>query len=127
MAVRIQWKTTADGLRLLSGSYFSFLKNKVELYESTTLSPALYFSYNSTARQITIMTTELSETHLSMIEHLRKLFTTSSQPEEIVARLLIQWFAAMQEAFATITNHWDNGTTGTVRHDKIRSISNNAK
>jgi hypothetical protein len=118
MALRLQWKTVEGGLHLLSGPYLSYLKSRIENFKDTTLFPRVYFCYDSTTRQTTVLTTDLNQSHLCMIHHLRAWYGTSMQPGEIAARLLFQWFAVAQGQFVEISDFWDNDATGTVRNSE---------
>jgi hypothetical protein len=89
-----------DALHLLSEPYLGHLQDVLK-YETHTLYPKLYFSYNSMTQQTTIMTTDLNRSHLWMIQRLKELSGMSIQPEEI-GRLLLQWFVVVQECFSEI-------------------------
>jgi len=92
-----------DSLDLLSEPYISYLKRDSL---SEIIHPKIYVSYNAKTQETTVMTTELNQLHLSMIQHLMALSGPSSLPEE-TARLLIQCFAVVQERFATVAVEWD--------------------
>ena len=80
---------------------------------SATLHLKLYFSYNATTQQTTIMTAGLNRSHLWMIQHLKELSGMSIQPEEI-GRLLIQYFVVVQECFKSTATWWDTLSNGMV-------------
>ena len=58
--------------------------------------------------------TGLDQFYLCMDQHLKELFKTSGRPDEMVPRLLLQWFAMAQECFAGIAEVWDISTGGTA-------------
>jgi hypothetical protein len=120
MALRLHWKKTKGSSQLLSEPYLS----SFETANNTTSPPyiniyqRLYLSYNAVTQQTTIIITGLNQFYLSMDQRLKALFEASSQPEEIVPRLLLRWFAMAQECFAGIAEVWDINTGGTVRSGK---------
>ncbi len=83
------------------------------IHDSLTLHPRVYFSHDARTRQTTIVTTDLNEMHLSMIEHLNMLSGTSIQPEE-TAQLLVKCFDGIQEHFTITAVKWDRRASGPV-------------
>jgi hypothetical protein len=77
---------------------------------TTTLLPKLYFSYNAKAQQTTIMTTDLNQLHLFLIQHLSG---RSIQPE-MIGQLLTQCFVIVQGCFGAAAEQMDINTTGSV-------------
>jgi len=60
------------------------------------------------------MTTDLNQMHLCMIQRLKELSTASTRPEEIVPRLLLQWFTTACECFEDTAAVWDVDTAMAV-------------
>jgi len=97
MSFRIYWMPSEDGLLLLSEPYLSHMKGAIgDTFRFCN--PKLYFSYNSKTQQTTIVTTDLNQLHLTMIQHLRQLSGTSIPLEEII-QLLLECFIVIQECF----------------------------
>ena len=122
MALRIQWKTYKGVLDLLSEPYLSYLKDEISSYGDITLYPRLYFSYNHGTRQTTIMTTDLNQLYLRMVQHLEMLPKMANQlesPEQMV-QLLTQCFAVVREEFGVIAEYWDTRAIGGVCCGKSR-------
>src|SRR5258706_1042171 len=118
MTLRFQWKTSQDALHLVSEPYLGTLQTWINNFSSYTLYSKLYFSYNLMTQQATIMTTDLNQSHLRMIQHLRELPGVSIRPEEI-GRLLIQYVVVLQECFIATAMWWDDRATGTVCCQKL--------
>jgi len=112
MGLRLQWKPSEDALHLLSEPYLGRL-HAILKYQSYDLYPKLYFSYNATTQQTTIITTDLNRPHLQMIQHLKELSGGPIQPEEI-GRLMMQFFVVIQDCFRVTAESWDERTTGGV-------------
>lgn len=79
-------------------------------HEVTTLHPRLYFSYNARTRQTTIMTTNLDQLYLHMVQHLERLPEIPGQLEspERMVQVLVQCFAAVREYFVEAAARWDD-------------------
>jgi len=118
MGLLLRCNLSQDDLHLLSEPYLGQLQSKLERYESTTLYPRLYVSYNATNQQTTIITTDLNRLHLRMIQHLKELSGGSIQPEEI-GRLMTQCFVVVQDCFRVTAESWDQMTTGGVCDGKL--------
>jgi len=112
MGLRLHCKLSQDDLHLLSEPYLGELQFKLK-NESNTLYPWLYFSYNATTQQTTIITTDLNRPHLRMIQHLKELSGGSIQPEEI-GRLMAQCFVVVQDCFRVTAESWDGRAYGNV-------------
>ena len=106
MALRFHWRTSEDGLCLLSEPYLSHFKNAVMPVAMSCFFLRLYFSYNAATRQTTIMTTDLNQLHLSMIQRLKGSSEMTTHPEKIT-QLLTQCFAVVGECFAAAAMVWD--------------------
>ena len=106
MALRFPWRPCSDSLDLLSEPYLSDLKDEV----SDEVHPRLYFCYNARTRQTTIMTTNLVQLYLHMVQHLDRLPKMPNRPEcpEWMVQALVQCFAAVREYFVEAAEHWDN-------------------
>jgi hypothetical protein len=104
---------------LLSEPYLGHLQSVLK-YETYTLFPKLYFSYNAMTQQTTIMTTDLNRSHLWMIQRLKELSGRSILPEEI-GRLFTQCFVVVQECFREIAEKLDNSALGPVCGGKFRA------
>jgi hypothetical protein len=113
MSLRVQWMPFEDGLHLLSEPYLSYFETEFLPLDSFTVYPKLYFSYNSRTQQTTIITTDLNQFHLSMIQHLKQMSGLSIRPEEI-AHLAIQCFVMIQEGYTAAALEWDTKATGPV-------------
>jgi len=113
MGLRLVFKSSQDDLHLLSEPHLGYLQSRLVKYETDTLYPWLYFSYNATTQQTTIITTDLNRPHLRMIKHLKGLSGGSIQPEEI-GRLMTQCFVVVQDCFRVVARLWDERTTGEV-------------
>jgi hypothetical protein len=121
MNLRFQWLGSEDGLCLLSEPYLSTFENDILDFNSIRRYPKLYFSYNASTQQTTIMTTDMNQLHLSMIHHLKQLAGMSIRLEEI-AQLLIQCFVVIQEGYAATVSHWEIKAGGPVCCRKSPSI-----
>ena len=109
MALRVQWKPFKSGLDLLSEPHLSYLKSRMSAGD-TTLFPRLYFSYNTGTQQTTIMTTDLNQLYLRMVQRLEALPETANQPgcPEQMVHLLTQCFSVVRECFVDVAVRWDN-------------------
>ena len=116
MALRLHWKKAKGSSHLLSDPYLSWfeMENNTTSPPYMNIYPRLYLSYNAVTKQTTIITTGLDQFYLCVDQRLRELFKAACPPEEIVPRLLLQWFAMAQECFAGIAEVWDINTGGTV-------------
>ena len=117
MSFRFEWITSKDALHLLSEPYLGELQSSLE-YTSEPLYPKLYFSYNTTTQQTTIITTDLNRSHLWMIQRLKELSGGSIQPEEI-GRLITQCFVVVQDCFRATAEMWDEMASDEVRGGKF--------
>jgi len=115
MALRIQLTMVEENLSLLSEPCLSTSKHKFKSYGNVTHYPRLYFSYNTATQKTTVLTTEVNEAHLRMIDHLKKYARKSSRPEEFTFQLLLGWFAAGLECFTRTAQFWDTRVTSSVR------------
>ena len=64
-------------------------------------------------RQTTIMTTDLNELHLSMIQHFKESPHMTTQPEDMV-RLLLRCFTVVQGWYTETAGDWEDMVAGTV-------------
>ena len=73
------------------------------------LFPKLYFSYNAGTRQTTIMTTDLNQLYLRMVQNLEALPGMANQPDcaEQMVQLLTQCFSVVRECFIDMAVRWD--------------------
>jgi len=115
MALRIQLTMVDESLRLLSEPRLSTSEDKFKSHANVTHFPRLYFSYNTATQKTTVLTTEVNEVHLRMIDHLKKFARKSSRPEEFTFQLLLGWFAAGLECFTRTAQYWDTRATSSVR------------
>ena len=99
------WIPSEDGLLLLSEPYLSRMKETIR-FASCFRNPKLYFSHNSKTQQTTIVTTDLNQLHLTMVQHLRQLSGTSIPLEEII-QLLLKCFIVIQECFVVTAGYLD--------------------
>ena len=116
MALRIQWRSFKGGLDLLSEPYLSYLKDRMSRDQTLDLYPRLYYSYNAGTRQTTIMTTDLNQLYLRMVQHLETLPKMTNQlecPEQII-QLLSQCFVVVRENFGRTAAYWDTRAIGEV-------------
>ena len=64
-------------------------------------------------RQTTIMTTDLNEFHLSMIQHFKESPKVATQPEDMV-RLLLRCFSVVQGWYTETADDWEGMVLGKV-------------
>jgi hypothetical protein len=90
--------------------------------EAFTIHPRLYFSYNARTRQTTIVTTNLNQLYLRMVQHFETLPEMPSQPEclGLMVQALVQCFAAARERFAEMAVRWDDRANSGVCPGKPR-------
>jgi len=91
MTLRIHLMSSRIESHLLSEPYLSRTKHNLQ-FGAFNHYPKLYFYYNRATRQTTVISTDILELHLSLIQHVKDLAATSMQPEEIFARILLHYF-----------------------------------
>ena len=112
MTVRIPFNIVKESLELLSKPFSSNFKSQSA---NRTQYPSLYFSFHAGTRKTTVLTTDINEMHLRMVDCLKKHAENLIRPEELTLRLLVAWFAAIIECFNRTARYWDNHNIGLVR------------
>lgn len=112
MTVRIPLNIVEETLKLLSKPFSSIYNAKSA---NRTQYPRLYFSFHAGTRKTTVLTTDINEMHLRMVDCLKNHAEKLIRPEMLTFRLLIAWFAAIIECFNRTARYWEDDHIGPVR------------
>lgn len=114
ISLRFQWKPTRDALELLSEPYLSYMQELITAKRDTTVHPKLYFTFDSSFQQTTILTTDLSMMHLQMISDIRDSSQKETHPVELGFRMLAVWFTSIEAYFRRAASKWESDAIGRV-------------
>lgn len=116
MSLRNEWILSDAGFEWVEEPYLNDLKKKLKAFMTKTLFPKLYFSYDAGTQQTTIMTTDLNQMHLRMVQYLKTLPDMANQPEcaERLVQLVTRCVAVVVESFGATIEHWDYKVMGLV-------------
>ena len=116
ISLRFQWKPTPDALELLSEPYLSYMEELLTAKDSTMVHPKLYFNFDSSVQQTTILTTDLNMMHLQMMSCVRDYTQkeTHPHPVELGFHMLAVWFASIDAYFRQAASKWESDAIGRV-------------
>lgn len=116
ISLRFQWKPTPDALELLSEPYLSYMEELLTAKGSTMVHPKLYFTFDSSVQQTTILTTDLNMMHLQMMSCVRDYpqKETHPLPIELGFHMLVVWFASIEAYFRRAASKWESDAIGRV-------------
>jgi len=82
--------------------------------DDTTVHPKLYFTFDSSLQQTTIITTDLNMMHLQMISCIRDSPQKEDDPVELGFRMLAVWFTSIEAYFRRAASKWESDAIGRV-------------
>jgi hypothetical protein len=90
VAVWVQQKIFNEDFDLFSRPCLSEIKDESEVYSTQARYPTLYFSYDSGTLRTAVLTNELNEGHVRMVDHVKDFAKNPSRPEEVAFQLLFE-------------------------------------